>query len=123
MAKEKLTPKSIKQAATTELSKLIKRIGQEQHTIDDAGIGITKFEALARLVWDRALGCTKKDPKTGAETVFHPDKTFIGMVFDRTEGKVAPAVSNDGNKKATLSSRIKEQSVKRLNQMSKEKKE
>ena len=123
MAKKGLTPKSIKRAATIELSKLIKRIGQEQHTIDDAGAAITKFEALARYVWSAALGYTSKDVKTGVEVVHYPDKSYVNMIFDRTDGKVAPAVSNDGKKKATLSTRIKEQSLRRLNQMSKEKKE
>ncbi len=120
MAKKKTTPAGIKRAATVELSKLIKRIGHEQHTIDDVGAGITKFEALARYVWDAALGYTSKDVKSGVEVVYHPDKGFINLIFERTEGKVAPAASSDGNKKATLSTRIKEQSKRRLNQMSKE---
>ncbi len=123
MAKKEPTPKGIKRAATIELSRLIKRIGQEEHTIDDTGAAITKFEALARYVWDAALGYTSKDIKTGTEIVYHPDKAYVNMIFDRTDGKVAPAVSNGGKKKATLSTRIKEQSKRRLNQMSKEKKD
>lgn len=123
----KLTPRAVKLVAAKELTKMIKQIGMEAHTyIDDDtldGRPVSKFETLARLVWDRALGCTVKDVKTGEEVVFHPDKGFINMIWERVEGKVAPAASNSGKEKATLSSRIKEQSKRRLNQMSKEKKE
>jgi hypothetical protein len=116
-----LTPQGIKKAATAELTKLIRSIGGEAHTVDNKGTGLTKIETLARLVWDRALGGTIRTVTDSGvkETVVPPDKAFIGMIWDRLEGRVAPAVSNDGKNKAKLSDRVKEQSKRRLNQMSK----
>lgn len=118
-----LTPTGVARAATVELTKFIKEIGSEFHTVDDEGRPLTKVESLARLVWNKALGYREKDVESDKEIVHYPDRAFIGMLWDRLEGRVAPAVQSKDGGKAKLSERIGEQSKRRLNQMSKEKSE
>jgi len=119
-----LTPQGVAKAATAELTKMIKDIGSEFHTVDDEGRPLTKIETLARLVWDKALGYKVETVTADGvkETTIPPDKSFIGMIWDRLEGKVTPAVKDSGREKAKLSDRVAAQSKRRLNQMSKEKK-
>ena len=114
---EDLTPKGIKRAATVEITRLIRERGNEFHTVDDDGNPLTRLQALALLVWKKALGWTETDPKTGTETIHSPDRGFITMIYDRLDGKMAPAVADTGRKKATLSDKVEEQSKRRLNQM------
>ena len=117
---EDLTPKGVKRAATVEITRLIRERGNEFHTVDDDGNPLTRLQALALLVWKKALGWTETDPKTGTETVHSPDRGFITMIYDRLDGKMAPAVADTGKKKATLSDRVGEQSKKRLNSLAQE---
>lgn len=114
-----LTPQGVAKAATAELTKIIKQIGNEFHTVDDEGNPLTKIQALGRLVWDKALGYREKDIETGVDIKHSPDKAYVGMLWDRLEGKVAPSVSGSGKDKATLSDRIGNQHKRRLNQMAK----
>jgi len=118
---EDLTPKGVKRAAAIEITRLIRERGNEFHTVDDEGNPLTRLQALALLVWKKALGYTEVDGKTGAETVHSPDRGFITMIYDRLDGKMAPAVADTGKKKATLSDKVAEQSKRRLNQMAEEK--
>lgn len=118
---EDLTPKGVKRAATVEITRLIRERGNEFHTVDDDGNPLTRLQALALLIWRKALGWIEMDPKTGTEIIHSPDRGFITMIYDRLDGKMAPAVADSGKKKATLSDRVGEQSKRRLNQMAKEK--
>lgn len=114
---EDLTPKGIKRAATVEITRLIREHGNEFHTVDDEGKPLTRLEYLALLIWQKAIGYTELNGKTGEEIVHAPDRGFITMIYDRLDGKMAPAVADVGNKKATLSDKVAEQSKRRLNQM------
>lgn len=118
---EDLTPRGIKRAATVEITRLIRERGNEFHTVDDEGNPLTRLQALALLIWKKALGYTDTDPKTGAETIHSPDRNFVAMIYDRLDGKMAPAIADRGKGKATLSDRVAEQSKRRLNQMAEEK--
>jgi len=118
-----LTPAGVAKNATNILTGHLKRIGLESDTIDDEGNPVTKFETLARMVWDKALGYTEKvvlDSGETVETIHKPDRSFMGMIFDRTEGKVATAAVSDGKKKVSLADRIGEQSKVRLNRIAKQ---
>ena len=119
-----LTPKGVKKNATNILTGHIKRLGSESITIDDEGDPITRFAVLAKLVWDKALGYREEIKLDGGEvevTIHKPDRGFIGMIFDRTEGRVAPVAAADGKKKVSLADKISEQSRVRLNRLAKEK--
>jgi len=73
------------------LTDLIKQIAQEKtELIKDENEGdriATKAEALARLIWKKALGYQEVDPKTQMLEVFKPDKDMIALIYDRMEGK------------------------------------
>ena len=112
-----LTPQGKTHLTTIQLTKLIKQIGSEQHTIDDEGRSLTKIEVLARLVWDKSLGYIEKIPETGEETRHSPDKFFISMLWDRLEGKVPTVGKESEEGKSKLSDKIGEQQKKRLNQL------
>jgi len=114
---EDLTPKGIKRVATVEITRLIRERGNEFHTVDDEGNPLTRLQALALLIWQKALGYTEIDGKTGTEIVHSPDRGFITTIYDRLDGKMAPAIANNGKKKATVADRVEEQSKRRLNQM------
>lgn len=117
-----LTPAGVKKNATSILTGHLKRLGLETVDVNDAGEMLTRFGILAQLVWDKALGYTEKvklDSGETVETVHKPDRTFIGMIFDRTEGRVAQAVASNTKKKTSLANRIGEQSKVRLNRLAK----
>lgn len=117
-----LTPSGIKRNATNILTAYLKRLGKEAYTVDDAGDPVTRFEALAQLVWDKALGHTEKitlDDGSCVETVHKPDRAFIGMIFDRVEGRVVPVAAAEDKGKKSLADRIGEQSKVRLNRLAK----
>jgi hypothetical protein len=102
------------------LSKFVKEIADETtELVKDPATGedrmATKAEALARLMWKGALGYTEIDVKTGKEIIRKPDKTFIGMIWDRVEGRVVPVVDKDKGQKASLADRVGDQAKRRLN--------
>lgn len=117
-------------AAGKLLSKFIREIASEMH--DDPLIKakgeeptfVTKAEALARYMWKAALGhfededTYKNGVKVGIKTVFRiPDKTFIGMIWDRMEGRAAMIDAKSGSDKASLADKVSEQGKKRLTQI------
>jgi len=114
------------------LSKFIREIASEMH--DDPvikakgedAVMVTKAEAIARLMWKAALGYEElvdvisKGVKTGTKTEVHrPDKTFIGMIWDRMEGRAAMIDVKGGSNKASLADKVSEQGKKRLDQIAK----
>ena len=121
-----------KTAAGKLLSKFIREIASE--ICDDPEIKakgeeavmITKAEKLARYMWKAALGCEeevavyKDGTKVGIRPEVHkPDKTFIGMIWDRMEGRAAMIDAKGGSDKASLADRISAQGKKRLDQIAK----
>lgn len=80
------------------LTKHLNAIGQEAHTIDDAGNPISKEEALARLLWDFALGFTEetRDDEGTLKKVKHkPAPWAMQYIYDRKEGRTAPTIMED----------------------------
>jgi len=120
-------------AAGKLLSKFIREIAEEIHdnplvkAIGEEAVMVTKAEALARYMWKAALGYSedvdvldKAGKKTGIRPEFHrPDKTFIGMIWDRMEGRAAMIDAKSGSDKASLADKVSEQGKKRLGQIAK----
>ena len=88
------------------LSELLEEIGQEEH--DDMHImpdgtiqprSVTKDEALARAIWDRALGC-ERVKKNGDGTEIHhicpPDPKMQQFIIERREGKIVIPIEPGG---------------------------
>jgi len=115
------------------LSKFIKEIASEVHddpiikARGEEAVMLTKAEALARYMWKAALGweesvdvLDKQGKKIGIRPEVHkPDKTFIGMIWDRMEGRAAMIDAKSGSDKASLADRVSEQGKKRLDQIAK----
>lgn len=105
------------------LSSYIRQIAEEQtEMVQDPKSGedtmVTKAEALARLIWKKALGYKEVTIKNGSpiETFYHPDKYLMTLLFDRMEGR-APLVIGEGGDKMTVAERISEQGKKRVNEI------
>lgn len=119
-------------AAGKLLSKYIREILNEEHddplikARGEEAVMVTKAETIARHVVKSALGYTEQEDvyakgvKTGVKDVVHrPDKTFICLVWDRMEGRVAPMDIKSGTDKATAAQKVSEQGKKRLEQIAK----
>ena len=116
------------------LSKFIREIAEEIHdnplvkAIGEEAVMVTKAEALARYMWKAALGYSedvdvldKVGKKTGIRPEFHrPDKTFIGMIWDRMEGRAAMIDAKSGSDKASLHEKVSGLGAKRVNQIAKQ---
>ena len=103
------------------LSQYLREISEEKtELIHDPNSGedrmATKAEALARGIWQDALGYTEKviTKEGGLIDLIHPpNRTAQSIVFDRIEGR-APISVNEGDKKITAAEKVTEQGVKRI---------
>ena len=106
---------SQKTKAGLKLNALLRKLGFEEYTVSDDGTPITRFEQLAKIIWDRALGYTETDIKNNVEIIHKPEKHFIDLIYDRMEGKVPTASSGDKENKAKLTDKVSDQLKSRLN--------
>jgi len=106
-----------KQRAGRALSEMIRAIGQE-HTevvLDDGPKPgppriISKAEAMARFIWDRALP-HKMDDGTWIE----PDLNYIRIVLERSEGKPGTVKEEEEKRGETVPDRVSRMNQERLN--------
>ncbi len=114
-----------KSRAGVLLSSFIRIIAQEKILVEEEELGkdpkkITKAEALARQIWNRALGAYKTvDIKTGVIKHHAPDKDMITLIFDRMEGKAGSA-EDTKQKSESVPARIGRQNKERLNKIANE---
>ena len=76
----------------------------------------TKAEALARKMWQDALGYTEKVQDEGgklADRIHAPNRAAQCLLFDRIEGR-APTSIGEGDSKMTAADRMSEQCAKRI---------
>ncbi len=73
-----------------QLTRYLERLAEEAHTVADGGDTISKAEALAKLLWNKALGYREQVLRDGNWTeVSHPPESWaIHLVYDRLEGRV-----------------------------------
>ncbi|KKN77424.1 hypothetical protein LCGC14_0359830 [marine sediment metagenome] len=103
------------------LSQYLREISEEEtELIHDPNSGedrmATKAEALARRIWQDALGYTEQaNSKDGVliDLVHPPNRVAQSILFDRIEGR-APASVNEGAEKITAAEKVNEQSAKRI---------
>lgn len=93
-----------------EKTELIKINGEDQMA--------SKAEALARLVWKKALGYTEQIKKNGVlvDHIHVPDRTMIALLWDRMEGR-APLMNPDKKDRRSIADRVSEQGKKRSNKI------
>lgn len=84
------------------ISRYLEELGAQIHSVDDEGNPVTREHAIADLVWKMALGYTEKirDLTTGQwKEVYRPPVAWaMELVWDRREGKVAQAQTEDVGK-------------------------
>ena len=120
-------------AAGKLLSKFLREILNEEYddpivkAKGEEAVMMTKAEVIARHIVRSATGYTedvdvldKDGKKTGIKPVYHrPDKTYIGLIYDRLEGRASMMDAKGGSDKAKLADRVSEQGKKRLGQIAK----
>ena len=76
---------------------------------------VTKAEALARLIWKKALGYTdvRIDSSGETEISHEPDKGYVNLLIDRLEGTARPVVGDSG--KRTTAQKVNDEGKKRIN--------
>lgn len=125
MAKKKSTTKGAKQRAGVLLSSFLRDILEEKTEVNDSIEDpqmISKAEKIARLMVKHAIGFTEtriNDKEVAYDVVHQPDRTYIAMVWDRAEGRVA-AVEPGKKEKRTVADKVGEQSKKRINSIAKD---
>jgi len=103
------------------LTEYIRKIaGEQTELVKDPETGdrmATKAEALARLIWKKALGYKDQVLIAGipTEKEFYPDKDMISLLYDRLEGKVG--IGEDIEKGQQLPKRISELTKQKLNKL------
>lgn len=98
------------------IAKYIREVAAEVHTVDDDMNPVNKGEALARLLWDKALGHYAKDPKTGEKVWHPPQKEAQFAILDRHDGKVGTA-GDDTTSKFDTTRRVSELTKDLLNSL------
>lgn len=93
-----------------EKTELVKVDGEDQLA--------SKAEALARLVWKKALGYTEQKVIKGEliDINYPPDRTMISLLWDRMEGRT-PLMNPEKGNKRTIADKVSEQGKKRSNKI------
>ena len=103
-----------------QLTRHLREIAAECQTIDDEGNLITNGEALASMLWKKALGYHEaKTLADGTEkSVFVPPASWaIQLIYERMEGK-APIAIPDDSKHQSAAAKVDELVRSRINSMS-----
>lgn len=104
-----MTKKNSNIAAGRHLSEALRTLAAEEHDIGTSD-NLTRAECLAKIVWDYALGFTRKvKNKEGklVNEVVGPKTWAIDIIFDRLIGRVAQQ-GEDTQGKAKLVDRVEE---------------
>lgn len=102
-----------------ELTNHLRTLAAEAHTIADDGTFVTKGEALADLLWQKALGYEEKtlDDEGNEKIVKHdPAAWAIQLVYDRMEGKTPQAVTEDDTR-IKAAEAVREMAKNRINDL------
>jgi len=121
-------PKLTRNRANQMLSDLVREIASEQTEVAKGGTPeqdrvMTKAEALARVIWDMALGWKEeedliRDGQVVGKRVktYPPAQWAISLVYDRAEGKAAQA-GDSGTTNPTVAERITDRTKNCLNKL------
>ncbi len=97
-----------------KLTEQLRKLADTVETIRDDGAVVTKGEALAQLVFKRALGYKIEDVKTGEEKYIAPEQWAMQLIFERLEGKV-PQTQPDEKDVLKASDKVSELAKSRIN--------
>lgn len=103
-----------------QLTKHLRELAAEIHDVDaETGETVTKGEALAKMVFTKALGGIAKkvdDEGNVIEVEVKPESWAIQLVWDRMEGKTPQAVP-DNHAKIKAKDKVGELAKNRINAM------
>jgi hypothetical protein len=103
-----------------ELTKHLRTLAMEAHDLTESGEVQTRAEALAKLIWLKALGYKKMEYRGEASNrilveVEHPPESWcIQLIYERLEGKVPQAAVDDAGK-TTAAERVSDLARTRIN--------
>lgn len=112
------TPSTGKLPGKTVLTRHLKELAGSlsERICDKDGHALTKAEALAAVIWDRALGWVEvKDD--GTKVPHSPEPWAVALVFERMEGR-APTAQDVGGNKGTVADRVSELGKTKINALS-----
>lgn len=105
------------------LTQNLRRLRDEAHTIDDGGDPLTKGEALAVLLWHKALGYKEKvvhEDSRGnmarKDVTHKPEAWAIQLIYERLEGKTPLQIIDEGGK-LRVEDRVDELAKARVNEL------
>ena len=107
----------LKKYSSKDLTNHLRSLAAEAETVLDDGTCLTKGEALAHLLWKKALGYTvtdKTDEGVVVDKVVEPATWAIQLVYERLEGKAPQAITEDENR-LKVAERVSDLSKARLN--------
>jgi hypothetical protein len=100
-----------------ELTEYLKRVAVEAHDWSEESGAISKSEALARILWNKALGSKEvkvNDKGEEREITNKPESWAIQLIYDRLEGKSPMAIPDDEGK-LTAADKVREMTKERAN--------
>jgi len=101
-----------------QITQHLREIAAMAHDWSEEDGMLTKGECLAMLLWRKALGYTEKvvDDEGNEKEIFHkPEAWAIQLVYDRMEGKVPQAVTDDETRSVKVKDEVSELAKSRLN--------
>ena len=108
-----------KRYSSRELTNHVRQLAAEAHDWSEEDGVITKGEALARLLWTKALGSVemKVDDEGNEVEVYHkPESWALQLRYDRMEGKTPQAVPEDEGR-VTAAEKVRDLHRQRLNSL------
>lgn len=112
--------KGTKVRAGQLLSRFLRSIAEEVTELDSKDgedVLVSKAERMARIMFKEALGYEEVEIGKQGQRIVHvhkPDKTMIGLIYERMEGR-AP-LAQEGSGKQEISERVDEQAKNRITQ-------
>mgnify|MGYP006272615441 CR=1 FL=1 len=105
-----------------QLTENLRQLAAEAHDWSMEDGAITKGEALAKLLWKKALGYTEEttDDEGNTKQVYHkPEAWAIQLVYERMEGKTPQAIQDDEGNKRKAKDEVRDLAKARLNDLAK----
>lgn len=105
--------------STRDITNHLRELAAQAHDWTEADGVITKGEAMARLLWKKALGWKEErvDDEGETKVVDHaPEAWAIQMIYDRIEGKTPQAIEEDDSG-ARLQDRVSDLAKARVNDL------
>lgn len=105
--------------AGAALTKELKKLAVEVVEMEDDGNALTREQKLARMIWQQALGWTEvvRDDSGNRKEIKHPPVAWCQQfLFERVEGKAAPAREAEGEK-ISAADKVRELSRDRINNL------